>query len=92
VKKAAQGRLIFQEILKNDEAKFKFDSWELSDAAKAELDKFVEVLIAQDKGLYLEIQGHTDNTGPEDWKFDFGKEKSRSRDGISAQKIQYSTP
>jgi len=67
VKKAAEGRLIFQEILQNDEAKFKFDSWELSDEAKVELDKFVDVLIAQDKGVYLEIQGHTDNTGEEEW-------------------------
>ncbi len=65
VRKYAQGKLIFKEILKNNEAKFKFDSSELSAEAKAALDKFVQTLIAQDKGVYLEIQGHTDNTGPE---------------------------
>ena len=76
VKKAAEGRLIFQEVLKNDEAKFKFDKWELSDEAKVALDKFVEVLIAQDKGVYLEIQGHTDNTGEEEWNLILGKRRA----------------
>ena len=76
VKKAAEGRLIFQEVLKNDEAKFKFDKWDLSDEAKVALDKFVEVLIAQDKGVYLEIQGHTDNTGEEEWNLILGKRRA----------------
>ncbi|MEE9502420.1 MAG: hypothetical protein V3V48_10115, partial [Candidatus Aminicenantaceae bacterium] len=31
VKKAAQGKLIFQETLRNEQAKFKFDSYELND-------------------------------------------------------------
>ena len=76
VKKAAEGKLIFQEVLKNDEAKFKFDSWELSDEAKVMLDKFVDMLIAQDKGVYLEIQGHTDSTGEEDWNLILGKRRA----------------
>jgi len=78
VKKAAEGRLIFQEVLQNDEAKFKFDSWQLSDEAKLALDKFVQVLIAQDKGVYLEIQGHTDNTGEEEWNLILGKRRAEA--------------
>jgi len=78
VKKAAQGRLLFEEVLRNDEAKFKFDSYELSDEAKAMLDEFVHVLIEQDKGVYLEIQGHTDSTGPENWNLILGEKRAEA--------------
>jgi outer membrane protein OmpA-like peptidoglycan-associated protein len=78
VKKAAEGKLIFQEVLKNDEAKFGFDSFELSDAAKTKMDEFVQMLIEQDKGVYLEIQGHTDSTGPEEWNLVLGKKRAEA--------------
>jgi outer membrane protein OmpA-like peptidoglycan-associated protein len=76
VKKMAEGTLLFEEVLKNEEAKFKFDKWDLSEDAKVALDKFVQVLIAQDKGVYLEIQGHTDNSGPEEWNLILGKKRA----------------
>jgi len=78
VKKFAQGKLIFKETLRNKEAKFKVDSFELGPEAQAILDKFVEVLIAQDKGVYLEIQGHTDTTGPENWNLLLGKKRAEA--------------
>jgi len=76
VRRFAQGKLILQEVIRNDEAKFEFESYELSDEAKVALDKLVEVLIAQNKGLYLEIQGHADSTGPEDWNVYLGKKRA----------------
>lgn len=78
VKKYVRGSLVFKETLRNNEAKFKFDSYELSDEAKGTLDKFVEMLIAQDKGVYLEIQGHTDSTGPEAWNLLLGKKRAEA--------------
>jgi outer membrane protein OmpA-like peptidoglycan-associated protein len=78
VRKFAQGKLIAKEILKNNESKFKIDSSELSPEAKATLDKFVQALIAQDRGVYLEIQGHTDSTGPEAWNLLLGKQRAEA--------------
>jgi len=73
VKRFAQGKLILQEVMRNDEAKFEFNKAELPDEAKAMLDQFVQTLIEQNKGLYLEIQGHTDSTGEEAWNVFLGK-------------------
>jgi outer membrane protein OmpA-like peptidoglycan-associated protein len=78
VKKAAEGKLIFEEVLKNDEAKFGFDKWDLSDEAKVMLDKFVQVLVEQNRGVYLEIQGHTDSTGEEEWNLILGKRRAEA--------------
>jgi outer membrane protein OmpA-like peptidoglycan-associated protein len=78
VRKFAQGKLVLQEVIRNDEAKFGFESWELGAEAKLALDKFVETLIAQDRGLYLEIQGHADSTGPEDWNVYLGKKRAEA--------------
>lgn len=76
VKKAAQGKLIFQETLRNDQAKFNFDSYELNDEAKMALDAFVQKLVEENRGIYLEIQGHTDSTGPEEWNLVLGKKRA----------------
>jgi outer membrane protein OmpA-like peptidoglycan-associated protein len=76
VKKLTQGKLIYKETVRNSEAKFVFDSFEISAEGKAGLDKFVEVLITQNRGVYLEIQGHTDNTGPEVWNRQLGLKRA----------------
>lgn len=78
VKKYAQGKLVFEELLKNDEAKFKFDSAELTTEAKVKLDEFVTALVALDRGVYLEIQGHTDNTGPDSWNLLLSKKRAEA--------------
>lgn len=88
VRRFAQGKLILQEVIRNDEAKFAFESFELSDEAKVELDRFVEKLIAQDKGLYLEIQGHADSTGPEDWNVYLGKKRAEAVMGYLHEQYQ----
>lgn len=78
VKKAAQGKLLFKEILKNDQAKFQFDSFALGPEAKAALDTFVQKLVEENRGVYLEIQGHTDSTGEESYNLLLGKKRAEA--------------
>jgi peptidoglycan-associated lipoprotein len=78
VRKATQGKLIFKETLKNDQAKFKFDSSELAPEAKAALDVFVQKLVEENRGVYLEIQGHTDSTGGESYNLLLGKNRAEA--------------
>jgi outer membrane protein OmpA-like peptidoglycan-associated protein len=63
VKTLIKGNLVLTATLKNSDAKFDFDSAALSEAAKGVLDGFVRQLIEANKGVYIEIQGHTDSTG-----------------------------
>jgi outer membrane protein OmpA-like peptidoglycan-associated protein len=78
VRKATQGKLIFKETLKNDQARFKFDSSELGPEAKAALDVFVQKLVEENRGIYLEIQGHTDSTGEESYNLLLGKKRAEA--------------
>ncbi|MDD8026766.1 MAG: OmpA family protein [Acidobacteriota bacterium] len=78
VRKAAQGKLLYQETIRNKDARFKFDSAELSLGIKTALDGFVQKLIAENKGIFLEIQGHTDSTGSEEWNLLLGKKRAEA--------------
>lgn len=78
VRRYAQGTLIFQEVLRSDETTFGFDSYELTDEMMAKLDDFVDRLVALDKGVYLEIQGHTDSTGPEAWNLVLSEKRAEA--------------
>jgi outer membrane protein OmpA-like peptidoglycan-associated protein len=78
VRKFAQGKLIFKEILKNNEATFQFGSFELGPDARATLDQFIQKLIAMDRGVYLEIQGHTDSTGPDGVNMTLGRKRAEA--------------
>jgi outer membrane protein OmpA-like peptidoglycan-associated protein len=63
VKTLIKGNLVLTATIKNSDAKFGFDSAALSPEAKGILDGFVQKLITENKGVYIEIQGHTDSTG-----------------------------
>lgn len=76
VKKMAEGKLVDKAVLTNDQAKFKFDNAELGPEAKAALDQFVQKLVADNKGVYLEIRGYTDNVGEESYNLLLGKRRA----------------
>ena len=61
--KLAEGKLLYETVLSDDKVKFGFDQTSLSQEAKTALDQFADQLKTQNKGVYVEIQGHTDAIG-----------------------------
>ena len=76
VKNSIQGTLVDKAVLTNDQAKFNFDSAELSPEAKAAADQFVQKLVADNRGVYLEIRGYTDNVGPDEYNLVLSKRRA----------------
>ncbi|MBE3125915.1 MAG: OmpA family protein [Acidobacteria bacterium] len=78
VKTLIRGNLVMTATLKNSDAKFKFDSAELSPEATGILDQFVQKLIEENKGVFIEIQGHTDSTGPDEVNVVLGQKRAEA--------------
>jgi outer membrane protein OmpA-like peptidoglycan-associated protein len=78
VRTLIRGNLVLTATLKNSDAKFGFDSAMLSPEAKGILDQFVQKLIEQNKGVFIEIQGHTDNTGTDEVNQALGQKRAEA--------------
>ena len=61
--KLAEGKFLYETTLSSQVAKFRFDASELSPDMKAALDAFAAQLKAENKNVFIEIQGHTDSIG-----------------------------
>lgn len=61
--KLAEGKLLEEVVLTDDTLRFELESAQLSKSAKQALDAFAAKLKAEDKNVFVEIQGHTDTTG-----------------------------
>lgn len=59
----AKGKVVFEQSFSEDRVKFKTDRYELDDAAKAALDEFASKVKGSGEQYFVEIQGHTDDTG-----------------------------
>jgi outer membrane protein OmpA-like peptidoglycan-associated protein len=74
----ASRRLIYEVTLSEDQGNFKFGKTELPDEAKGRLDQMVAQLKADPKGVFIEIEGHTDNVGSEELNERLGMERAES--------------
>jgi outer membrane protein OmpA-like peptidoglycan-associated protein len=75
---AASKRLVYEVVLSEDEGNFKFGQAVLPEEAQAQLDQVVEQLKANPNGAYIEIEGHTDSTGPKDVNYALGLERANT--------------
>jgi outer membrane protein OmpA-like peptidoglycan-associated protein len=74
--KAARGKLIYTVTLSNDKVTFPLNRAEVSTDAKRMVDEAIAQLKAENKGVYFEIEGHTDSTGPKEYNMKLGEDRA----------------
>jgi outer membrane protein OmpA-like peptidoglycan-associated protein len=76
--KLAEGKFLYETVLTDDKVKFGFDTSDLSPEAMAALDDFAAKIKQDNKNVYVEIQGHTDNVGSEKYNQELGLLRAES--------------
>ena len=76
--KLAEGKLLYEVVLNSDKVTFPFESSELTDDSKEALDAVAQQLKADNKNVYVEIQGHTDSSGPESDNLALGERRAEA--------------
>lgn len=61
--KLAEGKFLYEVVLSDDSVKFPLNNNTLSPEAEQRLSALVQQLRAENRNVYLEIQGHTDSAG-----------------------------
>ena len=74
----AEGKFLYEVVLSDDSVKFPVDENALSPEAEARLSELVQRLRAENRNVYLEIQGHTDSTGPAEYNQRLGEARAEA--------------
>jgi peptidoglycan-associated lipoprotein len=76
--KLAEGKFLYSLVLSDDSVKFPVDGSQLSPEAQSRLNDFVQKLKTDNRNVYVEIQGHTDTTGPKPVNMRLGEERAEA--------------
>lgn len=76
--KLAEGKFLYSMVLQDDGVKFKSAKYKLTSEDEQRLNEFAEKLKADNKNVYLEIQGHTDAAGSPDFNRRLGEERAEA--------------
>jgi len=76
--KLAEGRFLYETVLTDDKVKFGFNKSILSKEAEAALDDFAAKIKADNKNVYVEVQGHTDNVGSKKYNEELGESRAEA--------------
>jgi peptidoglycan-associated lipoprotein len=86
--RAANGKLVWSVTISDDSVKFPFNGVQLPDEANQALDDVVNNIKTFDKAVYIEIEGHTDNMGGDDYNHSLGLKRADAvRDYLSRSGI-----
>ena len=75
---AMAGRLIFEVTLSENQGNFASGRDDLPDAARARIDQLIGQLSADGQNEFIEIEGHTDSTGGENYNLELGMERAEA--------------
>ena len=76
--KLAEGKFMYSMVLSDDSVKFPVNVANLSPEAEQRLNDFAEKLKGENKNVYLEIQGHTDNSGAPAYNEELGEKRAET--------------
>ena len=74
----AKGKVVFQQTFTEDRVRFKLNSYELNKDSQTALDDFAGKVKALNEQYWIEIQGHTDDTGGARFNDDLGQRRADS--------------
>jgi len=74
----ATKRVVYEVVLSEDSGNFKFGSSKLPDEGKAQIDALIAKILADPKGAYFEIEGHTDSVGGKDINKKVGMDRAEA--------------
>jgi peptidoglycan-associated lipoprotein len=74
--RAAKGKLIYTVTLSSDKVTFPHNRAMVSDQAKLLIDEAIAQLKAENRGVYFEIEGHTDSSGPDGYNQKLGEDRA----------------
>lgn len=74
--RAMKGKLLYEVTLSNDQVAFGFNAATLSPEAEQIVGELAEKVKADNRRLYIEIEGHTDSTGPEAYNEQLGMQRA----------------
>ncbi len=90
--KAMKGKLIYEITLSNDKVNFAFNASELSPDAQTLVDELADRVKADNRGLWIEVEGHTDATGEANYKQSARSQAGRSGSRLSLSGARYTPP
>ena len=74
--RAARGKLIYTVTLSNDKVTFPLNRAKVGEDARHMVDEAIAQLKAENRGVYFEIEGHTDSTGPAEYNEKLGYDRA----------------